>query len=184
MGFLSSNSVVRVFPSARRVGHEITSRNFTETNIINLITSLVDKDSFVVSPNSADNSASNWSYSSSITLIFCIGGYYFEITDTVKNIVEAAGGSDEQNSTVWVSINLTDVSDLVGKELSGQDDNNEYKGLTLTNTEPTSGFYRKLKILTKVDTKYKVPTESYIKINASSVNNSNMIIDGGRLTFN
>ena len=111
---------VRIFPSAYRKEYTEGKYN-SEENFTNIINSIVDVDSFVISLDTSTG-----------LLKFVIHGYYFEILSfsLQSNPNCWAGIRVEQGNNAIVNYNDSSIHDL--------DSNNYFYGLVLDSTDPTS----------------------------------------------
>ncbi len=97
-----------------------------------------------------------------------IGGYFFELKEAITNI------SIPSNVTeLYLAINVTENNGFV--ELSGTDENNQYKGLVLT-SNPT-GATESLSLAISVDGEWQNNASSLLKYDASDLE-----VDMGTLT--
>lgn len=155
MNINPSSSQVKVFPSAKRVNYQKTSRIFTESTLKDMQVLVSDKKSFVMS-HEIDN----------YTIEFVVDGYYFKLT-SIDSITSNFNDKIYANITVTEEIlNIDDFS-----ELNGQDEDNVYKGLTLTDN-PLTDSAESLLILKKENNGWIIPEESMEKLTWKSLPNS------------
>lgn len=164
MAYLES-SKIKIFPFGSARSADPNSRLLNESNLVRLIKSFVDSDSYVISYDE------NTKY-----CVFVIGGYYCEcdLTDVV---------STDKDLYAFIKLDKTDNNQYI---LSGNDDSNnaEYQGInvftgvTFKNDKPTDADVF-LHILGSNGT---VPLSSYKKFNYSSVQNNYTTIDCGSAT--
>ena len=168
MSYLISGKI-SVFPSTRRTYSSSHSRQVTEASLVGMINKLIDVDSFVVTKLSD-------TYLGTDEFSFNIHGYYFITTlgDVVANF------TDDVYATITI-----DVSGGVPEfyELSGQDVNNEYRGVEFTSTEQQGENKYCLHLLHKgedTNNKWEVPESSQVKFSMGSLPKLELI-DGGEI---
>lgn len=149
-----NSSKVEVFPSTRRSAQYASSaRLLSEKSFARLVNQIVDRDAFIISYNSDEN-----------TIEFNIHGYYFRVTDFSSAIQSISAGSK-----VYACIEINNTS----SELYGQDDGTLYKGVYFTSTVPTEAtsgntlYY--LALGTVSSTGFSVYVDSYIAFNMGKV---------------
>lgn len=143
---------VKVFPSAKRVNYQKTSRIFTESTLKDMQVLVSDNKSFVMSHTIENGS-----------IEFVVDGYYFKLT-SLDNI------TSNFTSNIYANITLTEKIDNIDDftELDGQDEGNVYKGLTLTEN-PLPESSESLLILQKEDGIWTIPKVSMIKLTFESL---------------
>lgn len=157
---LTSEQVV-VFPSVKRANGNSTynsSRQLSEDNLVKFITSICDKECFVINYT---NSGSGL-YQFDVVL----GGYYFHLNNVQTT----------SNQPLYASIKVNQSGSLSGQpELDGQDDGTYYTGITFSDSVPSSssGYSFTLCIFDGS----VVPDESLFKFVSKSVEN----IDDGEI---
>lgn len=130
MAFLNSEDI-SVFPSTRRGVYQPTARSIHESTVVNIINKLIDKDGFVITESDPV---------SGLTLTdpleFNIHGYNF-IAKEAQDLIIAVGGAPTKIIAAikldGEGVSYDPQTDYI--ELDGQDDNNLYKGLYLTDNE-------------------------------------------------
>lgn len=177
MSYITTNNI-EVFPSTKRVDAQRTSRLLVESNLVSLVNRLVDKDSFVITQEFATNKPVELN----------LNGYYFKIASG-EDLTSLATNNETR---IWASIVVTAPSAQEGlyAELYGQDDDNMYKGLTITcsnsDSEPTisdvpvgASVYHLLVLKMNGNT-WEVPTDSLVIFDIARVR-WNGIIDCGTI---
>ena len=160
MAYIDSSNI-GVFPLSknRTADAPINSRLFYENNASNIIRQLINTQGFVISDTV------NFDGSSFISdFEFNLYGYYFNIQSGSRIIDFIA--QNEVYATLTLSGNPP--------EIDGQDDDDQYKGISFVASNPGSGIY--LHILTKENSTWKIPEDSKIKFNLSGIGIS--AIDG------
>lgn len=157
---------IKVFPFGKyrditNVDTTASNRLLYEFNIANILGKLIDTEGFVVGSINTDGTTDG-------ELIINIAGYYF-IIDSGVSLVEDLTGSE-----VYASIKIT-TSGI--PSLDGQDSNNVFEGLNLTNTDPTDASYS-ICLMTKENSNWVLNPNVLKKFNAPSINITE--IDGKR----
>lgn len=173
---ITSNKI-SVFPSTRRAAADATyreSRLLSEGAIVDTNNRVLDKTSYMIT----DNTELPLLLSEPIE--FIIFGYHFKI-DTVADILANIESSLlVDGSNIYASIEIDTTSGI--SELVGQDEDNEYNGIsfsTVIQTTPVSGDVIKyLKILTVRGSNFFVPEDSTEKYNITKMSGS---IDCGEI---
>ena len=136
---------IQIFPSGKRANvGELNSRKLTEQNIRNILNSITDNHSFVISdsfPASGDTTT---------PFEFVVDGYYFSITRNNIGVIDLTGN-------LWVGITLTSEQDT-------SDTYSELNTITFSTTEPPNQDFT-LQLLSDG----KVKEESKIKFENKSV---------------
>ncbi len=157
--YLKAQSV-DVFPISRARSTNPTARLISEEHLLNLVRSICDTDSFVVTKDFIESN----------DLEFMIHGYYFKI---LGNSIPL----DQFSSEIWATIYL-DTSDNNYVTLFGSDSDEAdpaartFNGLNLTSEIPTSNDGRTshtLLLLKKDANNWIVPDESRLKFDAESI---------------
>ena len=175
MAYVESNAI-NMFPSSTRTS-DIYSRFTTELNLVNMVNSVTDKDSYVVKWDSANK-----------IIEFVLGGYYFKAdVDSIASTLRFSTQGGITNS-VWANCVVGRASseeiDLDNRLLNwsnGQyttDNNNAFQGISFTkgnhenpptlNGYTTTFYY--LQLFEVVNGELKVPSESMIKFESTSFN--------------
>lgn len=164
MAYLRSENI-KIFPFGSYRNMDPNGRLLNESNLVRLIKSFVDSDSYVISYDK------NTKY-----CVFVVGGYYCEcdLTDVV---------SEDKDLYAFIKLAKTDNNPYV---LDGNDNSNHadypgisvFTGVTFQNDKPTDADY----FLLIIDSKGNVPVDSYRKFNYSSVQNDYKTIDCGSAT--
>lgn len=160
---------VKIFPYGTSRESDLYTRVLNEYNITNMIKSIVDKDSFVITDTiewSESRDESN-NVVEKTDIEFVIGGYYFKLT---LNKGELTKGND-----LFASIMLytppTDPDNpdkhITNTHISGSDNsvNKTFDGLTLSAEGLTDDGYISLQLL---DADWNIPVSSKIKFDLSS----------------
>lgn len=148
MAYINSSNII-VFPATKRdASYQRQSRQMSEENLVGIINKLIDTNAFVIS------------YEGN-TIEFNIHGYYFKVSG-INDIISSF------SNNVYATITLSTNGDYV--EIANGDEDNQYKGLTLTDSEQTGENVHCLKILQKINNMWGIPDESKIKFNINSIN--------------
>ena len=160
MGYLSSEKV-DVFPCVgRTVDTKRSARLVSERMLTSLVNNLLDKNSFVISFDSTNGNN---------IVQFNLYGYFFKVTlGSNADIVGLVGGD---STKVYASITLVNTEAFV--QIKGQDSgpvgNEQYTGLVISGTEPTSSSLEEgeelhsILLLEKTGDTWDVPQDSYVK---------------------
>lgn len=166
--YYAKSSDISVFPMAVNRAVRPTDNTLSERNLASLITSIVDKDSFVVSKGE--------------DLRFVIGGYHFVIYELV-NFLSANSSWSNIYATVQIDISNKDVP-----YLKGVDTETSFTGVKFSdvpgsdaNKDVGGTRYRTLHLLQKVDGEWIVPSESSVKFDQNSIGGLTVDIDGGEI---
>lgn len=178
MSYITSTGI-DVFPSTRRSAFP-TSRLMSEENVVSIVNKFLDTDGFVISDSFTDAG-----------LDFNIHGYYFHANyEDLNTAIEDINNPTDVYAHIILTVNRNTEDSRDYIELWGQDNNDVFQGLTITEnsnnpTDPnppeagqqaTTKFYH-LKILTKTENnEYIIPDESKFKFLEKSVD---FEIDGG-----
>lgn len=135
MAFLKTD-LVTVFPSARRVMTDVSSRLLSEKTLAGLTNMLIDKDGFIItSKDKLLDSTGNLIRTQPIE--FNIYGYYFKVNQ-ISDIISTIGSASGKD--LYVGIELVESGNYI--ELYGQDETASsgslYKGLTVSTEVPTA----------------------------------------------
>lgn len=159
---------ITVFPSTRRSAYP-HSRLMSEANVVSIVNRFLDTDGFVITD--AFNASSG-------SFEFNLHGYYFNIdSSTLNTIINNLSGDN-----VYAHIEVVSVGTApnIFKELYGQDENNEFKGLVIDTSESytaqNSGEVFTLKLFEKSDGNFVIPSSSKFKFLENSVD---FVVDGG-----
>ena len=160
---------IDVFPATRRTFQSSHSRQVTEASIAGIVNRLIDKDGFVVTnlPNNAEQQ-------NNMMFEFNIHGYYFRAS--LGDLVSPF------NNDVYGIITIDNGNVYEFNELVGSDENNLYKGIRFSESDPSNAILENeyyLHLLSKVDSVWQVPERSKIKFLPSSVDIE--LIDGGEI---
>ena len=156
-----NSSDIKVFPSTNRNEYQ-DSIYLTEENIISLVNRFTGGNSFVIDGLQLSEDGTTLSSGSC-----CINGYYFKILNDVA-ITEATGTVFyAQISTITNTITTTEKY----IELKGNDENNQYTGLTFYFGEGPSEDTTKYNLVLATRTKHTDGTYSNWE------NVSNLILD-------
>lgn len=145
---------VKVFPFGSTRTTDPHSRVLNEHNIIKLVKSVVDKDSYVIS---ADNKLFK----------FVLGGYYFE-----------CDLSQYSKVPTYASIQITTSNDGCFY-LNGGDESGTFTGVNFTDEWPTENATHVLQL---VDGKGNVPSASLVRFSNSAVQFPYKVINCGSST--
>lgn len=158
MAYINSENI-KVFPSTRRVATQVDARLMTEASMVGIINQLIGKNGFVITQ----------SFNANNPFEFNIFGYYFRVGQ--GSYVTSSFGSATE---IWGKITLDTTTYT---ELSGQDEDQVYKGLELVSSEPTaSSTVKYLKLLEKVGNTWRIPESSKLLFNDNQLD---IDIDGG-----
>ena len=172
MAYLNSDNI-SVFPCANRDAKYIASKLTTERNLTNIINSIVTTDGFVLSYSSTSKS-----------IQFVLGGYYFEVQNLDVSSTEFASAT-----TIYANIKLAGTApyleiqnlDPTKQQDSTLDTSGNFCGLSLTK-DPAGAGYTSLLILSRATTSggWQVPETSKIRL-VSETGNITVRIDDGEL---
>ena len=164
MAYLNSSDI-EVFPATRRTFNSSHARQVTEASLVGMINKLIDVDSFVVTKLSSN-------YSGSDIFSFNIHGYYF--TTTLGKL------TDLNYTDIYASIQIDVTSGTPSfYELLGQDVNDEYQGISFSDSEVTGNNIYCLHLLHNGDNGWEVPYDSQVKFSPDSIDIK--LIDGGEI---
>jgi len=157
MNTYAASDKIQVFPAVNRVayGQYASARMLSENNMAQIIRSITDTSSFVISNGQISNTG---------TIDFCIYGYIVSVT--LQSLNPATS-----DTAIYAQLEY----DTSKKQILGYDDGTNYTGIKFSNTKPTSDKY--LKIAERSGTAWYVPYESKCRFNSSSLTE----IDGGDL---
>lgn len=168
---------IKVFPSTRRAMADPTyreSRLLSEGSMIDTNNRVLDKTSYVITDD-VDSPVSTV-----MPLEFIIFGYHFTINSVsdILSTIESSLLVDGVNIYAWIEIDTEGgVSELIG-----QDEDNQYNGITFSTEIPTvpvnDGVIKYLKILTMEDSAFYIPMESTEKYDIKKMGG---IIDCGEI---
>ena len=161
---------INVFPSTKRGGYQRSARLISESNLINIINKLVDKDAFVITPF-------NNSLTPSTRLEFIIYGYYFNIE--TASLTQSSDFSSATN--IYANIELATSDGYT--TLNGQDTfdtNSTYNGVTFSDSANTGSSWHSLNLLTRNSSadQWTIPLDSTVKYALNKMGGS---IDGGTI---
>lgn len=161
------SSKISIFPTPNR-GTDPQARLITEFNLVNIVNRLVDKDSFVISYDNTPAAPEN-------NIIFNIYGYWIKANLKGNSLLTSAS-----NSLLYARIQVKKLSDSAFTELQGEDINGTYSGVEFLTGNPgtDSDGWHSLKILEKVDGKWQIPEDSWVKFTTSATTRSVTIDDG------
>lgn len=173
---IASNKI-KVFPSTRRAMADSTyreSRLLSEGAMVDTNNRVLDKTSFVITNNVTD------AVDLSSTFEFVVFGYHFTV-DSVSDILSTIEPSLLVDGvSIYASIEIDTEGGV--SELIGQDEDDEYNGVTFSTVEPTVAqneyVLKYLKILVKDSGNYFVPSESIEKYDIAKMMGS---IDCGEI---
>lgn len=156
---------ISIFPTPNRVAtYQREARLITESNLINIVNRLVDKDSFVISYTAAQNK-----------ITFNIHGYWIEADLTQSDLLTG--------DSLYARIQVIASEGSAFTELQGSDTdgiNSTYSGvefLTEYSGVDADGYYS-LKLLEKVGDTWQVPEDSWVKFTTNATTRSITIDDG------
>ena len=145
------SSLISVFPSTKRSITQPSSRQMTEENIAAIINKLIDMDGFVITNYKSEENPFE----------FNIYGYHFVVTKA-KDIQDLFPSA----TSIYAHITISKTGNFY--ELDGQDDttDGEYKGVELSNSEPSGTGVHFLKLFEREDpdSPWYVPIASMIKL--------------------
>lgn len=135
MAFLNTD-LVTVFPSARRVMTNVSSRLLSEKSLAGLTNMLIDTDGFIIT-SKEKLLDSTGALIRTQPIEFNIYGYYFRVNQ-VDSLIKAISTSSGKN--LYVGIELVESGNYV--EIFGQDETvdgaSQYKGLVVSTEIPTA----------------------------------------------
>ena len=153
---------ISIFPTPNRVAtYQREARLITESNLINIVNRLVDKDSFVISYIAAQNK-----------ITFNIHGYWIEADLTQSGLLTG--------ESLYARIRIDTPVGSAFTELQGDDTNGIYSGVEFLNSysgTDADGYYS-LKLLENIDGTWQVPEDSWVKFTTNATTRSVTIDDG------
>lgn len=175
MSYIRSDKIT-AFPLAKNRVGDRESNLFYEQNIANIVNQVADTQGFIVTPNI------DFLYIDKGQLLMeknkllqvSLGGRLFTIS--TQGEPEAMKLSDvTDGETVYICISV------VNGEVSGQDENEFYKGLTITTSgEEVNNHTYTLELANISGDRVTIPETSYLKLNLKSFAPAIKIIDGKR----
>lgn len=170
------SSSITVFPTTKRQKGNRSSKLLTESNLVNIINSLLDVESFVITDNITSNDSS---------IEFNILGYYFKISK-ISDILAEVNPTNLTHS-IYANIYFMrsgDYKELYGTDVQDPVDSTQYyyDGIYFTENEPDMSASGSLKILSRqlqgsLNNSWYIPYESKIRYMQRSFGN----IDCGRI---
>lgn len=148
---------IKIFPCVSRTYSEdeidIKAKLMSEENITNILKSITDNKSYVISYESGNESGK---------LKFVLNGYYIELTYEFND-----------SDTYYAILNYP--PDYNSHKIILGDNGNDFAGISLVNSKPDSGEYL------CVWRDGSVPAESYCKFKANSMSFDDATMDFGEL---
>ena len=141
---IASKQIQKVFPCVNRQINPLESSLLSEENITNIIKSISDRDSFIISYSKTSGNC-RWEV--------ILDGYYIDFTYTPNN-----------NNNLYVILNINSDTKLLKGDTTIDIDTSEFGGLTITESIPAEGVPY-LHIYDGIT----APTESFVKFNPSSL---------------
>lgn len=164
---------IAVFPSTRRAGSKPLTRLMSEQALVGIVNKLINLEGFVISSSSEIEDTT--------PLEFNLYGYYFRILNPVTSL---GLGTTFSSGSVYAHIELvtsTASDSLQYEELFGQDDNGNYTGLVIDNSEDYTaqhgGIVKTLRVAEFSNSTWVIPEASKIRFSKESLDLS--VIDGG-----
>lgn len=160
MSYIASDKI-EVFPVAKKRSETAPgTRIFTEKNVSNLSRQLLSNNNsgYIISCNSNEDD------STAFDMSFNLYGYYFNIIGIKPNNIDGTG------SSIYASITIDiDETNRGQDELSGQDVNGYYEGLSLTKKDSkpeNSDTVKYIKLLDNVNDTWKCSSQNFGLISA------------------
>ena len=158
---------IKIFPTSKRdSAYQAQARLITESNIINIVNRLVDKDSFVIKYDKDKGD-----------IDFNIHGYWVHVDDIINKLSLASS-----DTNIYAKIKIDTIQSETQPEfnmINGKDINTVYTGVEFVSTPPstaTNTYF--LHLLEKVGSTWQVPEDSWVKFTTSATTRSVTIDDG------
>lgn len=173
--YLESDNI-QIFPTSNRNSdYQAQARLMTETNIINIVNRLVNKDSFIINHKGK-------------SIDFNIHGYWIHVTDINPVILSIQQEFPDATSIyAKITINTTQsgtqpefkIIDGIDKEAA--DGGQIYTGVefvTTTSSSDNTGTPYYLHLLEKINSSWQIPEDSRVKFTTDAETRSITIDDG------
>lgn len=129
-----------VFPSTRRMNKQVSARLMSEASLASIVNKLIETSGFVITPEPESGQYAEQGFDPTLPFEFNVYGYFFRV-ETAQKILDLFSSGD---TTIYANIfldkttdpNYTELSGVDGP-LSGSDDTEVYKGLTLSTDDLT-----------------------------------------------
>ena len=168
--YFFNSADIKVYPTAYRDSdaNDLNAALNSEYNL-NYLKNLSDNNDlnnyFTYSTNTSDN-ITNWSFN------LILKGYHFKFTLS-SNLL------DNNDTAIYAAIKTTGDNEnyallpYIETSISILDINNEFKGLCITSTQPSSDDITYIQLLEKVEDNWEVCEHKNLKLNSNEIKNSN-----------